>query len=374
MIWNYFSPSHTVFGEKSIEQTVEKFKMLKASKPLFVLSQRIVELESIQRIFDSFEKNKISYNVTTKVKSESPINLVQDIYDEFRMNNCDSIIAIGGGSAIDLSKAVAILTTNEGNIEDYLGLHNVPKPTVPKIFIPTTAGTGSEATNISVLSNKNSNSKIGIVSHHLFADIAILDPTLTYSMPRELVLSTGMDAFCQCVEGYTSKNISPILEIMALKGIELISTNIENSLDGQKDARKNMLLGSYLSGIVIAGGNAGTNIGHAIGNTIGGMFGSPHGITVTAVLEQSMKFNATDSVFSNQIKKIKHLTNIDIFEFINSIKNVEGLPSLNNIGVRHEHVGEIAEKVIKDQQRLLSNNQKSVTKEDIITILSSSIK
>ena len=226
---------------------------------------------------------------------------------------------------------------------------------------------------LAVLSNKEEKSKKGIVSNHLFADLVILDPTLTYSTPKDLVLTTGLDAFCQCVEGFTSKNHSPVVDIIALKGIEVISRNLVDSINGVENARDEVYFGAYLSGIAITAGNAGTNIVHAIGNTIGGIYGSPHGVSVAAVLEQGLRFNAVEPKFRDRLTEIGRLINVDVIKFINEIRTKIGIPTLKDLGVLEKDIPNIAKKVISDQQRLLTNNQREVSFEDVQNILRASL-
>jgi alcohol dehydrogenase class IV len=372
-MWSFFVAKRVTYGKGSLKLIVEDFDSFPGNRPLFVLSNRALGTAPIREVLKLFDERNIPYGISTQVVPEAPVECVGKIFGDFKTNGCDSIIAVGGGSVIDLAKAAAILTTNGGRIEDYYGLHAVPKPTVPKILVPTTSGTGSEATNIIVLGDKKQKSKKGIVSHHLFADWAIIDPTLTYSMPRELVLATGLDAFCQCLEAFTSKNTSPMVDLYALKGMELISQNLQSSMDGIEEARDAMSLGAYLSGVVISGGNAGTNLGHAIGNTIGGMYTSAHGLSVTAVSEQVVRFNAKAPAYSERLAEIKKRIGLDVVQFIQELREQVGIPTLNNMGVKEEEIPEIAGKVISDQQRLLRNNQRDVSQEDVEGILRASL-
>ncbi|MHC4536063.1 MAG: iron-containing alcohol dehydrogenase family protein [Planctomycetota bacterium] len=373
MIWNFFTPGRTTYGNGSLRIIVDQFESFEGSKPLFVLSERTLNTNKVQNILQLLGERQIPYGISTNVAQEAPESYVAGIFSAFQENNCDSLIAIGGGSVIDLAKAAAILTTNGGSIGDYYGLHTVPLPTVAKILIPTTAGTGSEATNIIVLSNKEQKSKKGIVSHYLFAEWTILDPELTYSMPENLVLSTGLDAFCQCVEAYTSKAASHLVDMHALMGMQLISRNIKDAMSGDKKGRDAMSLAAYLSGIAITAGNSGTNLGHALGNTIGGIYGSPHGISVTAVLEQVLKFNSEAVEFRKRMDDIKTQINLNLLQFVEAIREEVGIPGLSNLGVRKEDVGHIAQKVISDQQRLLANNARSVSQSDVEDILNASL-
>ncbi len=374
MTWQYLSPKQTVFDKNSENNLSQRLNDLKVKKPLIVISKRLSCTSKASKLLEALKSVNIVASLSNHVAPEAPIELPAKIAEDFTNNDCDSIVAIGGGSVIDLAKAASILISNGGDIENYLGINNVPNVTIPKIFISTTSGTGSEATNISVLGDIQNQSKKGIVSKYLFADTVILDPTYTYSMPSNLKLNTGLDALCQCIEGITSKNASPITNQFAYRGIELIASNLAGSLENDKTSMDNVYLGAYFSGLVISGGNAGTNLGHAIGNTIGGIYHTAHGLSVTVVLEQIINHNKKSQEFINRIKDLEKSTGINIFDFIQKFKNKYSIPSLSEIGVERKDFEYISEKVMNDQQRLLNNNLLSVTAEDIVGILKKSFQ
>lgn len=371
-MWNFYSSKRVTFGKEALQRIAEEFESFPGQNPLVILSTRTLNTKPVTKLLESFDKQGIRHNVSTNVAQEAPVENVEKVFKDFQNSNSDSVIAIGGGSVIDLAKAVALLATNGGNIENYYGLFTVPKPTAPKILVPTTAGAGSEATNIAVLGNKETKSKKGIVSHYLFADWAIVDPELTYSMPRDVTLSTGLDAFCQCLEGFTSKSASPLVDMYALRGMDIISKNLPNSLKGENDARDSVSLGAYLSGVVIAGGNSGTNIGHAIGNTLGGLYGIPHGLAVTTVLEQGVNYNAQNDEYRSRLRRIKDEIGLDVIAFITKMREEFYVPNLSDLRISKKDVPEIALRVMTDQKRLLINNRREVSQEDIEEILVSS--
>lgn len=373
MNWNLLMPKHTLYCKDSLEDIVNEFAELGIRRPLFVLSGRTLATPIVQSLLNRLKHDAIPYGLSCNVAAEAPMELVQEIKKDFVDNGCDSIIAIGGGSVLDLAKAASILCTHAGRIEDYLGSHKVPSRTVPKILISTTSGTGSETTNISILSDKQNRSKMGIVSNHIFADLVVLNPALSYSMPSELAVSSGLDALCQCIEAMTTKTGSPIVDLFALKGIGLIANNLDRALEGDMDARDSVHLGAYMSGIVISAGNAGTNIGHALGNTIGGMYGIPHGIAVAMVLPEGIRFNLEDPAYRAKVDIIESQTGLDIIEFIEGIKARHKIPGLSHFGVREDDLADIADKVIKDQGRPLANNLRAVSAGQIMDILRRSL-
>lgn len=197
---------------------------------------------------------------------------------------------------MDIAKAAAVLATNEGKARDYQGLNKVSKPGLPKIMVPTTAGTGSEVTFTAVLSNKEPKGKAGINSPYLFPELALLDPLLTLSAPPAITASTGMDALTHAIEAYTSLQATVITDALTLKAIELIAQNLHRAVaEGQnEEAREKMLLGSLLAGMGLA--NAGVGAVHALAYPLGGLYRVPHGVANGLLLPYVMEFNLEKSL------------------------------------------------------------------------------
>lgn len=370
-MWNFSIPKFTTYGKGTLKYLTEILPAF-GLRPLFVLSQRTLNTKKIIDFFKLLKKHSLKYGISTNTHSEAPVTDVVKILNDYQSQNCDFFVAIGGGSVIDLTKSASILVTNGGKISEYYGLNQVKKPTPPKILIPTTSGTGSEATNIIVLSDKKNKSKKGIVSPYLLADWVVLDPELTYSMSAKLTLNTGLDAFSQCLEAYTSKTCTPLAQMHALKGLKIINDSLIKSISRDKKARDQMSLAAYLSGVAISGGNSGTNIGHAIGNTLGGMFSLPHGLCVATVLEAGVKFNSKSKTYKNRLKELETQLHFSIVNFLTKIKQNFDIPRLSESGIKKSDIPKIAKKVISDQQRLLANNYRQVNQKDIEKILKES--
>ncbi|MBU2547000.1 MAG: iron-containing alcohol dehydrogenase [Proteobacteria bacterium] len=212
-----------------------------------------------------------------------------------REAGCDLVVGIGGGSAMDLAKAAAVLALNDGRAADYVGVNLVPRPGLPTIMVPTTAGTGSEVTWTAVFTTRASKIKGGINSRFMFPDLALLDPVLTLTLPPGLTATTGLDALCHAVESYTSVKANPMSDLVALEAIRLISANLPLAVaDGRNlPARENMLLGSLLAGLGLA--NAGVTAVHALSYPLGAIYGIPHGLANAMLLPHVMRFNALGS-------------------------------------------------------------------------------
>ncbi|MCU0579500.1 MAG: iron-containing alcohol dehydrogenase [Desulfobacterota bacterium] len=208
-----------------------------------------------------------------------------------RRKGCNLVIGIGGGSALDTAKGLAILAGNPGKVTDYVGLDRVPGPGLPTILVPTTAGTGSEVTFTAVFTSRKTKSKGGINSRFLYPAVALLDPDLTLSLPPAVTAQTGMDALTHAMEAYTSNKANPLSDLVALKAVALIGGSLKRAVQKGSDleARENMLLGSLLAGLALA--NAGVTAVHAMAYPLGALFNIPHGLANAVLLPYVLEFN-----------------------------------------------------------------------------------
>ena len=213
-------------------------------------------------------------------------------------SGCDLVIGVGGGSAMDLAKAAAVLVTNDGQAQDYVGVGLVPKPGLPTIMVPTTAGTGSEVTWTAVFTRRAEKAKGGINSPFLYPSLALLDPELTVTVPPDMTASTGMDALCHAIESYTSVKANPMSDLVAREAISLIAEYLPVAVaDGRNiEARENMLLGSLLAGLGLA--NAGVTAVHALSYPLGAIYGIPHGLANAILLPHVVSFNCLGSPYN----------------------------------------------------------------------------
>jgi alcohol dehydrogenase class IV len=280
-----------VFGNGSFAGLAEHLAELKVSRPLVVLDGNLAGTGFGKKVSDIMEKAKIGFVLFDKVVPEPPIELADEGAKLALKKKCDGVVGIGGGSAMDLAKAIAVLAANKGKAEDYLGLNKVPGPGLPKIMVPTTAGTGSEVTFTAVFIRKKLKKKEGMNSPYLYPELALLDPELTISLPPHPTAATGIDALCHAIESYTSINASPMSEMMSLEAIRLISDNLRTAVhDGTNlEAREAMLLGSLYAGLGLA--NAGVTAVHSLSYPLGGKYGVSHGLANTIMLPRVMAFN-----------------------------------------------------------------------------------
>ena len=277
-----------IFGCGVTDRIGAEVEKIGAKKVLIVSDAKIEGAGLISKVERSLHREKISTKVFIEVPPEPWVDVADKAGSLAR--ECELVLGLGGGSVMDVAKAAAVLAKNEGKASDYQGLNKIPAPGLPKIMMPTTAGTGSEVTFTSVLSNRPVG-KGGINSPYLFPEVALLDPLLTLSMPPETTASTGMDALSHAIEAYTSRQANPVTDIFALKAIKLISKNLPPAFNNGKDpvVRENMLMGSLLAGIALA--NAGVGATHALSYPLGGFYRVPHGISNALLLPYIMEFN-----------------------------------------------------------------------------------
>ena len=292
------------------------------------------------------------------------------------------ILGFGGGSSMDIAKLVSLLIGTEQDIENIWGVGNAKGPRLPLILIPTTAGTGSEVTPISIITLENDLKK-GVSSPIILPDLAVLDPELTLNLPSDITASTGIDAMVHAIEAYTSinQNNNPISKLLAIESLKLLGTSIETAVfDGHNiEARSNMLLGSMMAGQSFA--NSPVAAVHALAYPIGGIFHISHGLSNSLVLPHVLKFNSTNAkaceqyaflapfVFKdiNQNTNTKNICN-DFIDRLENLSSLLNLPSkLRELDIPKDACVKMAKESMK-QTRLLVNNPREVTEEDAFNI------
>ena len=292
------------------------------------------------------------------------------------------ILGFGGGSSMDIAKLISLLVGTEQDIENIWGVGNAKGPRLPLVLIPTTAGTGSEVTPISIITLEKDEKK-GVSSPIILPDLAVLDPELTLNLPSDITAATGIDAMVHAIEAYTSKNQNnnPISKLLAIESLKLLGTSIETAVfDGHNiEARSNMLLGSMMAGQAFA--NSPVAAVHALAYPIGGIFHVSHGLSNSLVLPHVLKFNSTNAkaceqyaflapfVFKdiNQNTNTKNICN-DFIDRLENLSSLLNLPSkLRELDIPKDACVKMAKESMK-QTRLLVNNPREVTEEDAFNI------
>ncbi len=224
-----------VFGTGSFAKLAEHIQALKGRRPLVVLDKNLAAAGFQEKVEEVLGQSGLKISFFDKADPEPKLDLADEGARIALKGKCDLVVGVGGGSAMDLAKAVAAVAGNQGHAVDYLGLNKVPGPGLPMIMIPTTAGTGSEVTFTAVFVRPDLNKKEGMNSPYLYPDIALLDPELTLTLPPEPTATTGLDALCHAVESYTSINASPMSEMLSLEAIRLIAENLRTCVHNGRD-------------------------------------------------------------------------------------------------------------------------------------------
>jgi alcohol dehydrogenase class IV len=334
----------------------------------------LVQSGIIARVEDLLKRAGLVVACFSGVEPDPRYEIVTEAAESIRKENADLVLGIGGGSSLDIAKVSSILVTNVDPVTSYFGIDLIPQPGLKMILIPTTAGTGSEVTPIAILSDHHEKLKKGVVSPYLFPDCALLDPELTLGLSPEVTAATGMDALIHAIESYTSKNATPMTDMLAWQALGLLFNNIREAYaeGGNLEARSKMLEGSLLAGMAFA--NAGVTAVHAFAYPIGAEFHIPHGIANTIMLVPVMQFNLLGNlgkfahlakVFGQQIAGLNKRKAAQLaVEAVQELAEDLNVPQrLIAFGVRDEHIPALAQGVMK-VTRLLANNPRNLRLED----------
>jgi len=367
-----------IFGNGSFAELAERIGDFKGKRPLVVMDKQLAGAGVGTQVAGMLDKTGLKYVLFDAAEPEPRLELADEGAKAALKGKCDVVVGIGGGSTMDLAKAVAVLAANKGKAVDFLGLNKVPGPGLPTIMIPTTAGTGSEVTFTAVFVRKNLQKKEGMNSPYLYPDLAILDPMLTLSLPPHPTATTGIDALCHAIESYTSINASPMSELISLEAIRLIAENLRTCVHNGGDlmARENMLLGSLYAGLGLA--NAGVTAVHSLSYPLGGKFGVPHGLANTVMLPAVMVYNlpAAHEKFALVAEAMgETVDGMSLREAAyQSVEAVDSLiedcgiyNTLKDFGIKETDFPELA-KVAMTVARPLANNPRKIAAEDAMAI------
>lgn len=376
-MFEYRMPTEIVFGKGSSLKLAEMVKKVGGTKVLLVTDKGVWENKVLKNIEKSLNENKIEYIVFSEVEPDPTIQGVEKATEMLKEFNADTVVGVGGGSSLDSAKAIAVMGTNEGKIFDYVGFGLIKNKPLPIIAIPTTAGTGSEATFWSVLADKTQDIKASVGGWEIMPTIAILDPELTLTLPPKLTAATGMDALCHAMESYVAKSTQPISEGMSLHAMKLIAKSLRRAVTRGDDieAREDMLAASLLAAFAFNVTRLG--LSHALAIPFGAHHHIPHGTVNAILLPWVMEYNlpaATGKYL--EIAKIfgedvSNLSNMDgARKAVDAIKKLNidiGITQgLKDYGVVDEDLQMIAEEGYKSGNVLV--NPRSSRVEDLVNI------
>jgi alcohol dehydrogenase class IV len=363
-----------IMGSGSVAGIPAEARRYGAGKVMLVTDKGLVEAGIVEPVEKALAAVGMTVERFDSVDPDPRYEIAAEAAKVTRDFGADVVLALGGGSPIDIAKVAAALVVNDDPVQSYFGIDMLPKPGLPTIVVPTTAGTGSEVTPIAILSDESEKLKKGIVSPHLFPKSAILDPDLTLELPSHVTAATGMDALIHAIEAYTSKNAYSMSDMCAEQAILLISDNLRTAFANGKniEARAKMMEGSLLAGMAFA--NAGVTAVHAFAYPIGAEFHVPHGIANSIMLASVMEFNMLGNLakFARMAELLGENTEglsqrdaalVAVEAMACLAADVKIPQSLGEFGIKDEHIPGLAQGVMK-VTRLLDNNPRELTVSD----------
>ena len=370
----FLHPEKTIFGQGVAHQVGQCVQELEMKKVFVVTDETILKLDAFKDVEKSLIEKKLDYYIYSEVDLNPTDIQVEKGAKIFQEEKADGILAVGGGSSIDSAKAIGLLVNNGGSIRDYDGGDGIKNPMVPLIAIPTTAGTGSEVTAWSMITDTENCRKMLIGGYKLIPKIALVDPLMMVSMPPTVTAATGLDALSHAIDAYCSVGAMPQTDAVALSAIKFIVKNLGPAIanDNNVEAREGMAMGSLLGGVAInSAGCAGT---HALGQQITAQYDIPHGITMGIMMPYIMKFNMNacldrhaditvamgENIQGLNKKEIAEKAPFAVYEFVKSA----GLPTtLSEVKVDQNLIPACVKWAAKDAD--LANNPRTATLEQI---------
>lgn len=291
----FYSPNKIILGMNTTSIVPEEIKKLGGGRLLLVTDPGVVQAGLISPVEESLKTKNLDYVLYDAVEPEPPARVIDRGAEIFKSEKCGIILGLGGGSSLDVAKGISLLATNGGKILDYCGVDLVPKKGAPFLLMPTTAGTGSEATRVLVLTDEEQNVKNVVFTPHALADTAIVDPALTLSMPPNVTADTGMDAMVHAIETYVSMNATVFSDVLAERAIELIARYLPMAWakGANSAARYQMSVAATIAGLAFGSGGLGAV--HALAYPLGTEYHMTHGRTNAIMLPHVMQYNISGS-------------------------------------------------------------------------------
>ncbi len=368
----------------SVSSSQEICKIL-GSNILFITDKDLMSLKLTEPTLNELKKFSSKVEIFEDVEADPSLKTLLNSIEIGKKMKATGVIGFGGGSSMDVAKLTSLILGSDENIEEVWGVSNAKGPRLPLVLVPTTAGTGSEVTPISIITVGEEEKK-GVSSPIILPDVAILDPDLTIGLPAHTTAATGIDAMVHAIEGYASanKNNNPISKMLSIEALKLLGGSIEKAVfDGSNiEARGNMLIGAMLAGKSFA--NSPVAAVHALAYPIGGTFHVSHGLSNSLVLPYVLRFNSADNKATKDYAELAPYVFPDIntnqgsqavcSEFIDRMESLSkklGLPQkLREVNIPKEACIKMAKDAMK-QTRLLVNNPREVTEKDALNIYES---
>lgn len=377
MASQFFVKSDVTFGVDAVKELPKMLEEYKAKNVMIVYDNGVKMAGIAEKVVEEVKKANVDITIFDGVIPNPTNEVVEEAAEIAKKANIDVFVAVGGGSSIDLTKAVNILMTNPGKIGEYGGMNLVKENVLPLIAIPTTAGTSSEITNVVALTDTQAVCKYVIIDNKIVADKVIADPEFTKTMPPSVTAATGMDAITHAVESYISNMATPLTKYHSIRGLQIFYENLPKAVENGSDmkAREQMMLGCIVAGFGFSNANLG--LVHGIAHTLSAHFHLAHGVANATVLPYVMEFNA-ESCPEEMIELAKAI-NLSLTgnveedkyvlskELLNMTKKV-GIKTLSELGIKEDDFDMIAEDVLKEPV-LGFNPRQNITKDEVIGIL-----
>lgn len=376
MNFTFDTVSHIIF-ETGAASRLGDIVSSRMKRPCVVTDKGVIAAGLIDDALKSLEAAGLDYHLFDAVEADPPAKVVRGAVEAARAHKSDGVIGFGGGSSMDTAKVIAVLLNSSQSLEVIYGTDMVEGERAPLVLLPTTAGTGSEVTNISVITSDD-DQKMGVVARQLYADVAVLDAALTLSMPRHVTSATGIDAMVHAIESYTSKlKKNPLSDALGRQALQLLSSNIVRACEAPDDieAREAMLLGAMLAGQAFA--NAPVAAVHALAYPLGVHFHVPHGLANSLMLAPVLRFNCSVAApLYAELGDVIGAEDTGDFQmraesFVSKMCEICAATGVTNklseVGVSHNVLPKLAEDAAKIE-RLMKNNPREVTYDDCLAL------
>lgn len=377
MGYKFYMPPMSLMGQGCLAEAGDEIKSQGFKKALIVAGKVLTRTGVINKLTEILEARGIEYALYNGTKPNPTVTNVEEGLAMLKAEGCDFVISFGGGSPHDCAKGIALTATNGGSIKDYEGVNLSKKPQLPLVAINTTAGTASEMTIFSIITDEERHVKMAIVDKHMTPIIAVNDPELMVTMPKSLTAATGMDALTHAVEAYVSTAATPITDACALKAIELVAGYLKKAVDDGNDieARDKMAYAEYLAGMAF--NNASLGYVHAMAHQLGGFYDLPHGVCNAILLPHVQRFNKTAA--AAKLKDVAKSMGVDVSGMSDdegadaALKAIEKLSKeieipagLAELNVKEEDFSTLADNALKDACGLTNPIQPN--KDEVIQI------
>ena len=363
-------------GPGAINEIITEIKMHGFKKAFVTSDPDLIKFGVTAKVTDLLDQEGLPYEIYSDIKPNPTIENVQHGVEAFKESGADYIIAIGGGSSMDTSKAIGIIITNPefADVRSLEGMAPTKNPCVPTIAVPTTAGTAAEVTINYVITDVAKKRKFVCVDPHDMPMVAIVDPEMMASMPKGLTASTGMDALTHAIEGYTTKGAWEMTDMFHIEAIRLIAENLRGAVANTKEGREGMALGQYIAGMGFS--NVGLGIDHAMAHTLSAYYDTPHGMACAQLLPISMEFNKeyTGEKYK-AIAKAMGVEGVDdmtqeeyrnaAIEAVKQLSKDVGIPEKNE-RIKEEDLDQLAEDALADA--CYPGNPREATKEQVLEL------